>query len=82
MRVSGSTSIRIGSLGGGQLAVIRSVFNTLIAFKDTSNITPLGLSRFSCLWTEPVSFSVREVLGDVGRDSFGSSPGKRDLGGS
>ena len=54
LRVWGGTSSRVGSLGRNQLVLIISVFNTLILSKDNLDITPLGLTEFSWLWTDKV----------------------------
>ena len=55
-------------------------FNMLILLKDTLYITPLGLTQFSWIWTELVSFYIREVLKELVRYSVGYYFGKIYLG--
>ena len=52
----------------------------LILLKDTLYITPLGLTQFSWIWTELVSFYIREVLKELVRYSVGYYFGKIYLG--
>ena len=90
LRVWGSTYSRVGSLEVKQLVVVRSIFNTLVVVRSvfnalilleyTCDITPLGLPIFFWVWYDSVSFSIMEVIGDLGRYSFVYSLGKRYIG--